>query len=129
MLVNKDGNIFSAQYDSFCYQDEDCPDAVENPDGTFSVTYTKAPYGEKHIITLSDPKYYKWMVYPNKGHGRGMSQLVSYQLAAEGKTYQEILSYFYSEGVEIKLVVSPINTDGAITLNNSIDVILIFRCL
>ncbi len=113
VLVNKDGNIFSAQYDSFCYQDEDCPDAVENPDGTFSVTYTKAPYGEKHIITLSDPKYYKWMVYPNKGHGRGMSQLVSYQLAAEGKTYQEILSYFYSEGVEIKLVVSPNNTEGA----------------
>ena len=37
------GKVFPAMYDSFCYQDSDCPDATKNPDGSFSVTYTKEP--------------------------------------------------------------------------------------
>src|SRR5699024_8256791 len=40
VLVDKDGKIFSANYDSFCYDDEDCPDATRNSDGTYTVTYT-----------------------------------------------------------------------------------------
>ncbi len=112
VLVDKDGKIFSANYDSFCYDDEDCPDATRNSDGTYTVTYTKVPYGEKHTITLNDPSQYG-RILPGQGHALGMSQLVSYQLAKEGKNYQEILSYFYSDGVEIRLVLSPTVTDGS----------------
>ncbi len=112
VLVNREGKIFSANYDSFCYDDIDCPDATRNSDGTYTVTYTKVPYGEKHTITLNDPSQYG-RILPGQGHGLGMSQLVSYQLAKEGKNYQEILSYFYSDGVEIRLVLSPSTTDGS----------------
>lgn len=119
ILVDRDGNIFSSQYDSFCYDDKDCPDAKQNPDGTYTVTYTKVPYGEKHTITLSDSSQYGRITH-GQGHARGMSQLLSYQLAKEGKSYREILSYFYSDGVELSLVLSPTNTDGASIVQNSI---------
>lgn len=112
ILIDSNGNIFSSQYDSFCYDDPDCPDARVNEDGTYSVTYTKVPTGEQHTITLSDKTQYD-RILPGKGHAHGMSQLVSYQLAKEGKTYREILSYFYSDGVTISLVLSPTTTSGA----------------
>lgn len=105
ILINRDGKVFSSQYDSFCYDDKDCPDATRNSDGTYSVTYTKVPYGEKHTVTLSDSSQFGRITH-GQGHARGMSQLVSYQLAKEGKSYKEILSYFYSDGVEISKVVS-----------------------
>lgn len=112
VLVNLDGKVFSAMYDSFCYDDNDCPDSKKNSDGTYTVTYTKMPYGEKHIITLSDPKQQS-RINPKHGHAHGMSQLVSYELAKSGMNYREILSYFYSDGVEISLVLSPTTTDGS----------------
>ena len=40
-------------------------------------------------------------IVPGEGHSRGMSQLVSYQLADEGMNYSEILQYFYSSGINI----------------------------
>lgn len=112
ILVNKDGKIFSAMYDSFCYDDADCPDSKKNGDGTYTVTYTKKPYGEKHTITLSDTSQYSRITH-GQGHANGMSQLVSYQLAKEGKNYKEILAYFYSDGVQISLVLSPNSTEGS----------------
>lgn len=115
-----DGNIFSAQYDSFCYDDNDCPDATRNSDGTYSVTYTKVPNGERHTITLSDSDQYNRITH-GQGHAHGMSQLLSYQLAKEGKSYEEILSYFYSDGVEISLVLSPSNTDDATIVQGPIN--------
>lgn len=120
ILVDSSGNIFSSEYDSFCYQDKDCPDAVKNPDGSFSVTYTRLPNGEKHTIVLNNPKYYSYMVYPDSGHARGMSQLVSYQLANEGKNYREILAYFYSDGVQINSILSPSTTEGSQIIQASI---------
>lgn len=120
ILVDSSGNIFSAQYDSFCYDDEDCPDAKKNADGTYSVTYTKVPSGEKHIITLSDSSQYGRITH-GQGHAHGMSQLLSYQLAKEGKTYKEILSYFYSDGVTISLVLSPTTTEGGIIIDKPIE--------
>lgn len=120
VLVDKEGKIFSSMYDSFCYDDKDCPDAIKNSDGTYSVTYTKLPYGERHTITLKDSSQYK-RILPGKGHAHGMSQLLSYQMAKEGKSYREILSYFYSEGVEIRLVLSPITTDGATIIQGPIN--------
>ena len=102
-ILQYNGSIFESEYDSFCYEDDDCRDATRNSDGTYSVIYTKLPNGERHTITLSDPSQYSHII-SGQGHARGMSQLLSYQLAKEGKNYQEILSYFYSDGVEITTV-------------------------
>lgn len=102
-ILQYNGSIFESKYDSFCYEDSDCRDATRNPDGTYSVTYTKLPNGERHTITLSDPIQYG-RILNGQGHADGMSQLLSYQFAKEGKTYKEILSYFYSDGVEITTV-------------------------
>lgn len=96
------GKIFESNYDSFCYDDPRCPDAVRNSDGTYTVTYIKRPNGEKHKITLSQKKQYSRIPY--YGHGMGMSQLYSYQLASQGKKYDEILKFFYSSGVEISSI-------------------------
>ncbi len=112
ILLDENGKVFASMYDSFCYDDEDCPDAIRNSDGTYSVTYTKMPNGEKHTIILSDPNQYGRITH-GKGHAKGMSQLVSYQMADEGKTYQEILAYFYSDSVTLSLVLSPTTTEGA----------------
>lgn len=100
LVMIYDNNLFSSMYDSFCYEDNDCPDAIKNEDGTYSVTYTKKPNGEKHKITLSDEAQYN-RIPPGQGHANGMSRLLSYQLAKEGKSYEEILKYFYSPGIKI----------------------------
>ena len=44
-----------------------------------------------------------WIVTKGQGHGLGMSQYTANEMAKEGKTYQEILQYFF-EGTEIKEV-------------------------
>lgn len=105
--------ILRSEYDSFCYHDSRCKNPHRNSDGSYSVTYTKEPNGEQHTVTLSNSKYYGMMT--QHGHGRGMSQLVSYQMAAEGKDYKEILGYFYSPGVQISsLTAEKGNNDGGI---------------
>lgn len=123
ILINQSGKVFSAQYDSFCYDDSDCPDAKKNSDGTYSVTYTKVPDGEQHTIILSDSDQYGRITH-GQGHAHGMSQLLSYQMAKEGKNYQEILAFFYSDSVELSLVISPSNTDGATIAQSDIGTIL-----
>lgn len=100
MVLTYNGKYFSAQYDSFCYADSDCPDATRNADGTYSVTYKKLPKGETHKVTLSDSSQYS-RITTGQGHANGMSQLVSYQMAKQGKKYDEILKFFYSNGVQI----------------------------
>ena len=100
MVLTYNGKYFSAQYDSFCYADSDCPDATRNADGTYSVTYKKLPKGETHQVTLSDSSQYS-RITTGQGHANGMSQLVSYQMAKQGKKYDEILKFFYSDGVQI----------------------------
>lgn len=119
VLIDSDGNVISAMYDSFCYNDEDCPDATKNNDGSYSVTYSKVPNGEQHTITLSDSSQYSRIV-PGYGHAHGMSQLHSYQLAKEGYTYEQILKYYYSDSVEISLVLSPNTTEGATIITSEI---------
>lgn len=119
ILVDTNGSIFSSQYDSFCYDDKDCPDSVKNSDGSYTVTYTKVPNGEKHTITLSDSSQYGRITH-GQGHAHGMSQLLSYQMAKEGYSYKEILSYFYSDGVEISLVLSPASTEKGIIVQGPI---------
>ena len=94
VLIYND-EIFSSQYDSFCYNDSDCVYGEEN--GKYYVEYTKLPTEEKHKVYLSKD----YLKYANGGHGRGMSQVVSYEMADNGATYEEILKYFYSTGVSI----------------------------
>ena len=98
------GEIFSAEYDAFCINDEDCPDASCSGNSC-SVTYTKKPSQDKHKITLrKGSSLFNSVVsgsYNNAGHGRGMSQLVARQMQDEGKTYAEILEFFYADGVQI----------------------------
>ena len=90
-----DNQIFATQYDSYCYNDSDCVYGEEN--GKLFVEYTKLPNGEKHKVYLS--REYEQFI--NGGHGRGLSQVATYEMAANGSTYDEILLYFYSDGVSI----------------------------
>ncbi len=95
-----DDKIFSTEYDSFCYDDESCTYGEE--DGKRYVIYTKLPNKETHKVYLS-PEYYNMI---NGGHGRGMSQVVSYEMAANGSTYNEILEYFYSPGTKLSTMIA-----------------------
>lgn len=100
MLYN--GKVFSAQYDAFCIHDEDCPDASCSGT-TCTVTYTKVPSKEKHKITVKSPhsKAAYSGALDKLGHAHGMSQYVARQMQDEGKKFDEILKYFYAEGIEI----------------------------
>lgn len=120
LVLTYAGEVMSAMYDSFCYNDKDCPDAVRNADGSYTVSYTRIPSGEKHKITLSDSSQYGRIV-PGGGHAKGMSQLVSYQLAKNGMTYEQILKYFYADSVQIMSIYQTGNSEiGGGTENQSI---------
>ena len=120
LVLTYAGEVMSAMYDSFCYNDKDCPDSVKNADGSYTVSYTKVPSGEKHSITLSDPLQYGRIV-SGGGHANGMSQLVSYQLAKEGMTFDQILKYFYADSVQVMSIYQTASSGtGAGTENQSI---------
>lgn len=95
--------IFSSEYDSYCYNDSSCSYGTDS-NGKY-VVYTRLPNGETHKVYLSD-EYFNMV---NGGHGRGMSQVVSYEMADNGSTYDEILKYFYSPGVTISQMVTIMN--------------------
>lgn len=95
VLIYED-ELITPLYDSFCYNDSDCVYGEE--DGKRYVEYTKVPNNEKHKVYLTDDKYYSMIA---GGHGYGMSQVVSYEMADNGSSYEEILNFFYSDGVEI----------------------------
>lgn len=85
------GSLIATMYDSFNVSRGSCSGS------TCSTTYTKLPNGEKHTVTISSP-YYN---YVNGGHGSGLSQVAAYEMAENGSTYEEILEFFYSDGVQI----------------------------
>ena len=96
VLVN-DGEIFMSMYDSYCYNDSDCKYGIDKENGKKYVIYKKQPGGETHKVYLSD----KYFGMANGGHGEGMSVTKSYEMADSGKKYDEIIKYFYSDGVTI----------------------------
>lgn len=109
-VLTYQGETFLSEYDSFhgaC--DED----------TCTATYTKQPNGEIHVVTV--PKSFHEGL---GGHGRGMSQVASNYLASTGYTYEQILKYFYSDGVEITTVSGASSTDGAFIASNGIGQVL-----
>ena len=85
MLYN--GKYFSSEYSSF---KGSCSGS------TCTGTVVKQPSSEKTTFTM--PKKY---LTTAAGHGRGLSQNGSNYMAAEGKTYDEILKFFYADGIEI----------------------------
>lgn len=112
IVMTYDSKIFSSQYDSYCYADRRCPDSKYSG-GVYSVTYTRQPNGETHTVSLTDSAYYG-RILPGQGHAHGMSQLVSYQMAKEGKNYEDILKYFYSDGVQLSQLTNSKESAGTI---------------
>lgn len=94
MVLTSNGNIISAEYDSFYKSGWTC-------DSSFcTVTYSKKPDGEKHQVSIPA----SWKGYAAGGHGRGMSQWGSLYLATTGMNYEEIVKTFYSDSVEIQVL-------------------------
>ena len=46
------------------------------------------------------------------GHGAGLSQIGAYQMAAEGKSYKDILTFYYNAGSACTIVTMPWDTSG-----------------
>lgn len=90
-VLTYNGNIFYSMYDSFYVKGSKCSGS------TCSISYTKLPNGESHRVSISSAYFSK----AAGGHGQGMSQVASYEMADNGSTYDEILKYFYSDGVVI----------------------------
>ena len=87
LVLTYNGNVFSSEYDSF---------KGSCSDGTCTGIYTRLPNGEKHTVTI--PSKFSEGI---GGHGRGMSQCAANYMASTGSTYEQILKFFYSDGVEI----------------------------
>ena len=99
-------------------------DALRVIDGytqnTSSPYYTIQQKNQKIPKAWLDPKLFNSISWYNKySHGAGMSQYGAYYLAREeGKTYKEILKYYYDAEVVIlssKDYIMPINTFSKIT--------------
>lgn len=87
VVITYNDNIISAMYDSF------------NNFGGTTATYKKIPSNERHTVTIPG----SWARFAAGGHGSGMSQIAALNLAVnEGKNFQEILEYFYADGIELK---------------------------
>ena len=88
MLYN--GKYFSAQYSSF----------YGSCNGTqCTSTFIKTPSDEKATFTMP---YTYLTTAANAGHEYGLSQNGSHYMATvQGKTYDEILRFFYADGIEI----------------------------
>lgn len=100
-----DGAIFDTQYDSYCYNDKDCEYGEE--DGRMYVIYKRLPTEETHKVYLS----HEYDMHVNGGHGRGMSQAASYEMADNGYTYEEILKFFYSDGAELANMITVVGSE------------------
>lgn len=111
LILTYNGSIFLSEYDSYCYQDKDCPDSTCSG-GTCTVTYTKQPNGETHQISIPSSPWQNYFI-PGGGHAHGMSQLVANYMANQGASYKDILQYFYSDGVKITAMVNSENGEEA----------------
>lgn len=84
-VIAVDGRVILAQYDSW-----NCP-------GELSCDYKKLPSEEVHTVTISN----KYASRAAGGHGRGMSQIAAADMASNGSSYRDILSYFYTGSLAI----------------------------
>lgn len=106
LVLTYNSQLFSSEYDSFYNKgDYNC-----DSNGCY-VTYKKLPNSEKHVVEVSS----SYKGYIAGGHGRGMSQVASYDMAKKGYNFDYILKYFYSPGVTI----SSLSGEGGYTDGNS----------
>ena len=110
-----DGAIFDTQYDSYCYNDKDCEYGEE--DGKMYVIYKRLPTEETHKVYLS----HDYDMHVNGGHGRGMSQAASYEMADNGYTYEEILKFFYSDGATLANMITVVGSEHISTSSTIAD--------
>jgi len=90
--------------------------------GPVSVSGSSAKYpflnevlglGDKFSMLALQDAGTNWLIASVRyGHGAGLSQIGSCQMANSGKTYQDILTFYYNLGSASTLVVMPWNTDG-----------------
>lgn len=111
-ILTYNGETFLSQYDSF--------DGTCNGNMCTAV-YTKIPNGETHTVSIPTEFVVKDSNNnPLGGHGQGMSQCAANYLASQGQTYEEILKYFYSDGVQISVgTVVNDNTNTGIALSTN----------
>ncbi|MDR3364458.1 MAG: SH3 domain-containing protein [Clostridiales Family XIII bacterium] len=64
------------------------------------------------MLALRDDGAYWTLASVRYGHGAGLSQVGAYQMAAQGKTYQEILTFYYNLGTAANLVTMPWDSSG-----------------
>lgn len=95
IVLTNNGKVFSAQYDSFMGKDN-----CDSSRGVCSWDYVMNPSKETHSVVVPSA----WRRYLAGGHGRGMSQWATIDLAQKGMNYQEIAKYFYAPGVELQLI-------------------------
>lgn len=93
LVLRMNNQIFSAEYDSYYKGDYHC-------DGNFCYS--------KYLLKGNKVETYHWVKIPaswesmaNGGHGRGMSQIGVYYLAKEGRSFTQMLDYFYGDQVSI----------------------------
>lgn len=92
LVITYDGELFLSEYDAF---------GGSCSGGTCTASYLKLPNKDnanvRHSITV-EKKYIGWAA----GHGRGISQYYANYLGNVAKYgYEEILKFFYRDGVEI----------------------------
>ena len=94
-VLTYNSKVFSAMYSRYASDSEcDCTNYVCN------ATYYKNPNNESYTLTLTG-EHAKAACDWTGGHSYGMSQLAADMYAEQGWTYDKILAYFYSDGVEI----------------------------
>lgn len=103
-VLTYNGKLFLSEYDSF-YRGND----FSCDSSTCSVTYTRLPSNKTHKVSV--PASYRDRLIG--GHGRGMSQVAANYMDEQGKTYKEILKYFYADGVVLSNLTSEKGPSGA----------------
>ena len=90
---------------------------------TFSGSSTKYPFlsgilglGNKFTMLALQDNGTNWIIASVRyGHGAGMSQVGAYQMAASGKTYHEILAFYYNVGTAASFVTMPWDVNSGTT--------------
>jgi hypothetical protein len=129
MILTYNGEIFSSEYDAYyCTEVATCLAG-----GACTCEYTYEPYVDaagnrvsadlalKHTVSMPTDS----IRYGGGGHGRGMSQEAANYLQSHDRyTYDQILKYFYSPGVQIVQTGGAENgMDGMVTVENGIFII------
>ena len=99
LIVIKGGSALSTEYDAFAYKSEDNNNYYLHQQNQ---AIPKSWANQKGITKSLE-------TYKNAYHGRGMSQWGALYLAESGKTFEEILKYYYGNDITIAKAASILN--------------------